>query len=1062
MPARMLRLSFLLALLLGQTALAQVFVYPRRAFQSHVRYFDFQWKHLDIDVGPQLPNAPGITQWQNPGFPEGLPPIEPRKPGPFARSLEEQRGVVRLYFYDREERIAQRAAASIVDSYRELVEHFEYVPTERFPYILYNSYQEFLQTNLFPLQEGVLGVTSPQDLKLTLPYLGDHRQFQEVSAHEMAHQFTIQKIRSYAQDVPGDPLGDLPLWFIEGLAEYYAQGGLEQEAEMLVRDLLINPDLEQGYALLDFFEDRPYSVLWTYKGGNVRCAFLEEVYGRGTLQRILEGIVKHSPSSRFRATQVFPRVVQGVTGDDPEKLSRRFETWLKRREYQTYLHSEQDAPTFTPLLRSDRSSLLHGLVSAMQSSPGGDVLMLRSLNIDTGDSRLLLVHRFAPDDPIKVAEDGVPGIESLHPIGRRNFDLTRDKLAFIAESQARDVIYLQDYEVRMLDPPPPLEGEPPLEQPTRRASLDLKGRRALRLGKHGILAAYSPAFSPDGTQLAFIGMTIEGIRDVYVLSIDGDGAPQRLTDDDASERQLSWGPDGIVFTSDATSHRRYNLFRVRPEQPKQVQRLSFDSFDQNDPEALPDGRVLFSAYQGGRSNLYELVQGRSVQRTDVPTGLFDVSPGPRGGVWALFHEGGQRRPVFVSRAHWIDPPPLEPPPAVPPVDRPTLSLDGAEPYRPFRVENWELGPIFALLGAGNGIVGRAVASANDRLVNHALLLDVGIFGSFELTDGFLLYINQEGRVTWGGGPFQALSFRRDQTFPDLPEFIFSGERYFGALGSIRYPFNRFVYVQTDLSIGGASYFLPAADATILAFPELNSSGQDLYGAWLTANTGTRLQTEATLRLGYDTTRYHPATGPITGTSLLLETTATWQPVHQETFGQVRFDGERHFSLFGRTNFFLRGGAGTSLGGRLAREYFLSSFDTLRGVRFGDLRRLLGSEYFFSTAELQFPLNELIRVFILSDLEGILGFDFGGVGGGWRGVWDNRVLNFAVGSNFGVGPLLFRLHFAKNIGIGAPAGLPVAPSEWVTNFSIGIAGFGGLFGHEAHGFGPTRRSPVMGP
>jgi predicted metalloprotease with PDZ domain len=78
-----------------------------------------------------------------------------------------------------------------------------------------------LSTKLFPVQEGTLGVTSTRDLTIALPYFGDHRRFLEVSKHEMAHEFTIQKVRAAGRDAGAgrDPLGVFPLWFVEGIAE---------------------------------------------------------------------------------------------------------------------------------------------------------------------------------------------------------------------------------------------------------------------------------------------------------------------------------------------------------------------------------------------------------------------------------------------------------------------------------------------------------------------------------------------------------------------------------------------------------------------------------------------------------------------------------------------------------------------------------------------------------------------------------------------------------------------------------------------------------------------------
>src|SRR4051812_18705662 len=200
----------LVVLLLPSLAAAQVFVIPRRAQKSQVRHFQYDWKHIDIayDTG-------GAAGSGDDGAGGGL------------------------YFYDREEKVAEHAAGLIGEAYKYLAESFSYVPQRKFPYILYNTYHEFLETNLFPLQEGVLGVTSPIDLTMTLPYFGDHRLFSEVGTHELAHQFMIQKLRTIsAQQNGGDPLGSMPLWFVEGSAEFYAHRGMDAESEMLARDMV--------------------------------------------------------------------------------------------------------------------------------------------------------------------------------------------------------------------------------------------------------------------------------------------------------------------------------------------------------------------------------------------------------------------------------------------------------------------------------------------------------------------------------------------------------------------------------------------------------------------------------------------------------------------------------------------------------------------------------------------------------------------------------------------------------------------------------------------------------
>jgi hypothetical protein len=1111
LSSKTLWLSFLVTVValsgVPLSADAQIFVYPRRPNQSNVRYFDFQWRHIDILVGPEaegdadgtgpghggspLPLTNGADgahttgSWfssQLPGAPKsegaassapdseqetdstGSLPVEPVSTeasaadgsppetletlppptvpgedlgapvasGERARALLDARtGGVRLYFYERERDVAERAAAFIDESYRYLVEAFNYVPTRTLPYILYNSYQEFLQTNIFPIQEGVLGVTSRRDLMLVLPYFGDHRMFQHVSTHEMVHQFTIQKARDVAHtaQVAGDPLDRVPLWYIEGIAEYYAHRGLDPETEMLARDLLLNPDPMRGYVMLDFFEDRPFSGLWTYKIGQARVAFLEETYGPGTIQRILDESHRLLPTRRGEDPPLtFRGLLVHITGDEARTISARFETWLKRRSYSTFLRSEQDAPDVVFFNETE------GIVQTMSTSPDGHLMMYRAIQPETGQVRLYLVDARAPTRHRRVAGDGVPGVESLHPVGPRNFDIHTDRMVFMARSAGRDILYVQPFEhqVERATATADDEGE---RRGAWNVRLRLGDRRSYDIGSRGILAAESPTFSPDGRQIAFVGLDEQGQKDVYVFTPleGGDFVLSQLTDDLYAERSLSWGNAGVVYASDATGHGRYNLFLIDPSNPGQTRRLTYEERDHFDARFLGDDRLVFSAFDGGRSNIYEWTEGGVFRRTDIVTGLFDASPGPGQSIWALFHHRGQRQPVRIPSARFLSAEVDMPMADTPPQIFPTRSLDEAEPYAPFALRNWEISNIFGILGAsGSGVFGQLVLLTNDRLRNHAVFLNVLAFGSLESTQADLTYLNQEHRLIWGAGLFQDVRYRVDQTVTDGPRFL-SGERFYGARGTLRHPLNRFLYLQGDLGIGGVSMFLPQGTEDYLRREEDLDPTLNVVDPWREANDGVRFQTSPGLSLGYNTIRYHPGTGPIDGSSLLLSSTLNVQPFDDELHGHVRLDAERYFPIHGRINFSVRTGLGSTYGGRLARQFYLSSFDTLRGVEFGDIDYLLGNRFAFTKLELRFPLNWLVRIPII-DVEGLLGSDFGGVGDDFAEMWQWRALAFVTGFNFGLGPLVFRLHFANPIDIGAPR--TPRDGNWITNFSLG--------------------------
>src|SRR5437588_10017067 len=65
----------------------------------------------------------------------------------------------------------------------------------------------------------------------------------------------------------------------------------------------------------------------------------------------------------------------------------------------------------------------------------------------------------------------------------------------------------------------------------------------------GVGIESGPAFSPDGSQIAFTGQ-YEGNADVYVVPAAG-GVPKRLTFHPGTDVALGWTPDGkrILFAS---------------------------------------------------------------------------------------------------------------------------------------------------------------------------------------------------------------------------------------------------------------------------------------------------------------------------------------------------------------------------------------------------------------------------------------------------------------------------------------------------------------------------------
>jgi hypothetical protein len=353
-----------------------------------------------------------------------------------------------------------------------------------------------------------------------------------------------------------------------------------------------------------------------------------------------------------------------------------------------------------------------------------------------------------------------------------------------------------------------------------------------------------------------------------------------------------------------------------------------------------------------------------------------------------------------------------------------LSLLVDREYNPLSLENWSPDGFFILAGfSGDSIFGSLVATASDRLRDHGVILSASVFGSFDLTDAELTYVNQEQRLIWGLGVFHDASALFDESFEKSDGVTFvSYQRFFGVTALARWPFSRFLYVQAEISTGAAEYFVTDEKAEILGDPDKNLANRDLLTPWEEREDGLRFNNEGGISLGHSTIGYHRATGPISGNALLLSHSVGIQPFDDVAYQQTRVDAEQYLQIIGPVNFMIRGAFGTTFGDRHAPQYFLSSFHTLRGVPFGDTDYLLGREFFYSTAELQFPIATFVE-FPLIDLEGVLATDFGGVGDGFEGMWRRRVLDFVFGFNLGFAPLVLRVHFAQPVGIGV--GVPNA-------------------------------------
>jgi tricorn protease len=145
-----------------------------------------------------------------------------------------------------------------------------------------------------------------------------------------------------------------------------------------------------------------------------------------------------------------------------------------------------------------------------------------------------------------------------------------------------------------------------------------------------------PAFSPDGTRIAFTG-EYDGNVDVFVIPASG-GVPKRLTWHPAADRVLGWTPDGkrIIFGSTRTAYSRYGEMFTVPAEGGVEEKLplptGYQASMSADGQSIayePIGKafVMWKRYRGGQTARIWLANLSDSSITKVPrTNSNDFNP----------------------------------------------------------------------------------------------------------------------------------------------------------------------------------------------------------------------------------------------------------------------------------------------------------------------------------------------------------------------------------------------------------------------------------------------------
>ena len=149
-----------------------------------------------------------------------------------------------IHFYPEEADAVEDAARMGERWYERFARLFQHEFEQPKPIILYADHPDFQQTNTLRgrLGEGLGGATESLKNRVIMPLTGSYADTDHVLGHELVHafQYNLAQGRSGA-GMRGMSL--LPLWVVEGIAEYLSVGREDALTAMWMRDAIRREDL---------------------------------------------------------------------------------------------------------------------------------------------------------------------------------------------------------------------------------------------------------------------------------------------------------------------------------------------------------------------------------------------------------------------------------------------------------------------------------------------------------------------------------------------------------------------------------------------------------------------------------------------------------------------------------------------------------------------------------------------------------------------------------------------------------------------------------------------------
>ena len=620
--------------------------------------------------------------------------------------------------------------------------------TRKNPIILYENHPDFQSTTAISggVGVGTGGVTEGLKNRVVMPLMSLNHQTRHVLGHELVHAFQYHSL------IEGDStnlenIGNLPLWMVEGMAEYLSIGKVDAFTAMWMRDAYLNKDIP---TLRDLTTNNRY---FPYRYGQAFWTYIGSTYGDTVIVPLFKATAKFGYEMAIRRT----------FGYDERTLSNLWRTSIENT-YKPMLKDTAQVPIGKNVLNNRNAGEMN---VAPAVSPDGKYIAFLS------EKDLLSIDLFLADAQTgniirkltsKATNTHIDEFSFIGSAGAWSPDSRR--FAFSAFSAGRTKLFVVDINT---------------------------GKNLITEGMGDVGEFSNLSFAPNGDEIAFTGLK-DGYSDLFIYNLRTKKLTQ-LTNDKYSDYAPSFSPDGrsLVFTSDRTtldaaSNRSVDItysLAVMDLASRQIRNLPvFEGANNMNPQFSGNSQqIYFLSNRDGFRNLYRytLAGGKVEQLTDYFTGISGITEySPALSVSAnddivYSYYRSQRYTIYNAKASEFKPVEVSPTAlnfeaaVLPPansvgVDLVNANLNNFErfetispgvtkevPYRPqFKLDYLTSNGVGAQVGRlGTGLSSGVQGIFSDILGGNQIQAAAAVNGEIYDFGGQVPYINQQTRINWG-------------------------------------------------------------------------------------------------------------------------------------------------------------------------------------------------------------------------------------------------------------------------------------------------------------------------